>query len=87
MAGESIGDQLRKAMAGGRVGGVQGSRGQGRGVASQISRDAAEEQGIGLWLLHLAKGFNSNHFPLMHCNNETPLKASIPNYFDQILTF
>ena len=63
-------------------------RGQGRGgVASQISRDAAVEEGIGLWLLHLAKGFNSNHFPLMHCNNETPLKASIPNYFDQILTF
>ena len=90
VAGESIGDQLRKAMAGGRVGGVagwQGGRGQGRGVASQISRDAAVEEGIGLWLLHLAKGFNSNHFPLMHCNNETPLKASIPNYFDQILTF
>ena len=74
--GESIGDQLRKAMAGFRVGGgeptIQGRR---------------EEEGIGLWLLHLAKGFNSNHFPLMHCNNETLLKASIPNYFDQILTF
>ena len=68
--------------------GGRGVRGQRRGLRANNPGPDAERRAsaFGSKLF----GFNSNHFPLIGadwCNNEALLKASIPNYLDQILTF